>query len=437
MHIQEFSVANFKSFKDINTLSLMATKSVSGYKDVDENNLYEIPGVDLKLMKTKAIYGANSSGKSNIIKALNVFIDVIKNSVIDKNILSKVDCFRFSTVSEISPSFFQIVFWENNVKYRYGFEATNEEITSEWLYHKPGKREESLFIRDGQKLTEINKKNFIEGSILLKFIDVEKGNNEFFRSNALLLTTLSTFGFAKVCSNVIKAISSINVISGLGDFDLKRNAEERLQDENLKEYILNILKFGDIGIKDLNIFKFGEDDLEDKNSNSSKKKKKENVFVFSVRPKFDEFNIEDGSGLIFFSQESEGTQKLFELAPYIYESFKNETPLIIDEFDARFHPLLTREIIKLFNSINSRSPQLVFTTHDTNLLDSKIFRKDQIDFVEKDSFSSSHLYSLIEFKGERNSKNFESDYIKGKYGAIPYLGDFSKLFDLIDNAEKN
>ena len=123
--------------------------------------------------------------------------------------------------------------------------------------------------------------------------------------------------------------------------------------------------------------------------------------------------------------ESEGTQKLFELSPYIYDAIREQEVIVVDEFDARFHPLLTRKIVELFNSTENQGAQLIFTTHDTNLLSSNLLRRDQIEFVEKDRFGASHLYSLVEFKGIRKTASFEKDYIQGKYGAIPFLGDFS------------
>ena len=123
--------------------------------------------------------------------------------------------------------------------------------------------------------------------------------------------------------------------------------------------------------------------------------------------------------------ESEGTQKLFELSPYIYDAIREQEVIVVDEFDARFHLLLTRKIVELFNSTENQGAQLIFTTHDTNLLSSNLLRRDQIEFVEKDRFGASHLYSLVEFKGIRKTASFEKDYIQGKYGAIPFLGDFS------------
>ena len=439
MYIQEFSVGNYKSFKDINTLSLMATKSVSVYADVDDHNLFSLNHSGLRMMKTKALYGANASGKSNIIKALSLFINIVKNSVINKSVLSEVDNFRFSVVSDTEPSYFQLIFWQDGTRYRYGFEVDREKVYSEWLYHKASLREEPLFIREGLKVIEVNKTSFGEGDTLLNLFDVDKGENDLFRSNSLVLTTLSTFGMAKISANIIRSIASINVVSGLGDYNLTRSAEDSMENEDIKKYILGILKFGDIGIKNIQHFDIGEISSSNKveDNKVNKKKKSDSVVVLSLRPKYNENKEEVGLGWLPFFYESEGTKKLFEIAPCIYESFKNETPLIIDEFDARFHPLLTKEIIKLYNSPQNKSSQLIFTTHDTNLLDNKIFRKDQIDFVEKDSYGASHLYSLIEFKGVRNSSSFENDYIKGKFGAIPYLGDFNKLFDLIEHGEKN
>jgi AAA15 family ATPase/GTPase len=118
---------------------------------------------------------------------------------------------------------------------------------------------------------------------------------------------------------------------------------------------------------------------------------------------------------------------MFELSPFIYKALKEGSPLFIDEFDSRFHPLLTKKIVELFNSAENKQAQLVFTTHDTNLLSSELLRRDQIDFVEKDKYGASHLYSLIEIKGIRNDASFEKDYIQGKYGAIPFLGNFIHL----------
>ena len=127
--------------------------------------------------------------------------------------------------------------------------------------------------------------------------------------------------------------------------------------------------------------------------------------------------------------ESEGSKKMFEVSPLILDALNENRVLIMDEFDARFHPLLTRKIVELFNSNLNKGSQFVFATHDTNLLNAKLLRRDQVCFVEKDKYGASHFYSLVDFKGVRNDASFEKDYVSGKYGAIPFLGDFSSIIE--------
>jgi AAA15 family ATPase/GTPase len=126
--------------------------------------------------------------------------------------------------------------------------------------------------------------------------------------------------------------------------------------------------------------------------------------------------------------ESEGTRKLIYLAGPLIDTLKHGKVLFIDEFDARLHPLITHQIISLFNSNNTNpnNAQLIFATHDTNLLSNRLFRRDQIWFAEKDKLGATHFYSLVEYK-VRNDASFEKDYIRGKYGAIPFIGDLAQL----------
>jgi hypothetical protein len=130
-----------------------------------------------------------------------------------------------------------------------------------------------------------------------------------------------------------------------------------------------------------------------------------------------------------YIMESEGTKKMFEISPAIFQSLEQGSVLIIDEFDARFHPLLSRKIVELFNSPSNLAAQFIFATHDTNLLSPQLLRRDQICFVEKDKQGASHFYSLADFKGVRNDASYEKDYIAGRYGAIPFLGDFQTLLE--------
>lgn len=432
MELQEFSFGNFRSFKEINTLNLTAAKLKSKYKHVDANNIFStVNPENFSFLKSKAIYGANASGKSNIIKALVTFIRILKSSVKDDKVLTMVDSFRLSTETENGPTFFQIIFWDENTKYRYGFELNDENIFSEWLYGKPGKKEMCYFIREGSEIIELDKTNFAEGDKLNSLIS-DDVDNELFRNNSLFLSTLSSFGFGKISKRIVESISSFTVISGLGHQGMYAFAGDSLEDKEKKKYILDFLKKGDIGIEDLNSVEISNKDLPDDVEDEIRKdfENKKRKLLLSSRKKYNDKNeFVENETFSFRIHESEGTQKLFELSPFIYKTLKESKVLIIDEFDARFHPLLTQKILELFNSKENKGAQLIITTHDTNLLSSKLLRKDQIEFVEKDKYGISHLYSLAEFKGVRNDASFEKDYIHGKYGAIPFLGNFKNILD--------
>jgi len=427
MIIQEFSFGNFRSFKDIQTLNLASAKIKSKYETIDKNNLIiDSKYKDVSFLKSKAIYGANASGKSNIVKAFVAFIRIIKQSVKDEEILDIVEPFRLSTETEKEPSFFQLIFWVDNIRYRYGFELDEKKIFAEWLYSKSGERELPFFIRDNQEIIKIDKTNFSEGNKLVSLFDENANKNEIFRENSLFLSSISSLGFGKLSKELVDNIASIFVINGLGHRGLYPHAGELLNDEKRKKYIIDFLKYGDTGIEDIGAFDVSSDS-ENKNDSETEKKKR---LVFSTRKKYNEnLEINGDEPFLFNMMESEGTLKLFELSPFVFEALKENRPLIIDEFDARFHPLLTKKIIELFNSKQNSSSQIIFITHDTNLLSADFLRRDQIEFVEKDKYGASHLYSLVQFKGIRNTASFEKDYINGKYGAIPFLGDFRKLLN--------
>jgi len=155
--------------------------------------------------------------------------------------------------------------------------------------------------------------------------------------------------------------------------------------------------------------------------------------VQTIHKKFNEEGIFISNELFDINDESEGTQKIFSLAGPIIDTLKNGKMLIIDEFDARLHPKLSLAIVEMFNSKegNPNNAQLIFMTHDTNLLSNKLFRRDQVWFTEKNRYGATALYSLVEYK-VRNDASFESDYIKGRYGAIPYIRSLDNLVDVDD-----
>lgn len=423
--IKEFSFGNYRSFKEIQSLNMTASK----INELAENNTILLNDKQ-SLLKSKAIYGANASGKSNIVKALVCFIKVIKNSVKDEKILDLIETFKLSDETENEPSFFQLIFELDNTQFRYGFELTDKEIKSEWLYGIPNEREVCFFVREGNTIKDISKINFEEGHKLLSLYNDSEGENEVFRSNSLFLSAVAAMN-GKLSKQISNAISSITVLTGLQDKQLYNISGPNLKDAATRNKITDFLKIADLGINSLDLIEVvTENMLKDVPAEYIKKMDKENKMdlLFSIHDKFNAKKEKIGeANLQFLSSQSEGTLKMFEISTFLMNAIEKGETLVIDEFDARLHPLISKRIVELFNSAGNKSAQLIFVTHDTNLLSADLLRRDQIDFVEKDKYGESHLYSLVQFKGIRNTASFEKDYIKGKYGAIPFLGDFNQL----------
>jgi len=429
INIVDFSFENYRSFKEMNALNMTAAKIKSKNTEIDETNVFEI-NKD-KLLKTKVIYGANASGKSNAISALSDFFMIVAEDAANsqKNFLNMLEPFHLASETENKPTFFQLIFILDEVKYRYGFEADKKKVHSEWLYATPKEREVTLFIRNNNSYTNISKKHFNELNKTIKLIGNEK---EIVNEQTLLLPTLSSFGFTKLSKKIIDGFKSIHLQSFNKQFsqavkmlninykeavDLLATAIEEAKEgssANLNE-VLSLLNFTDRDIKDIEIRKLGGEN-----------------FIKVIKDQYNKKGQQTNSVSIdFLYTASEGTLRFFTLFSSILGALKTGSVLLLDEIDRSLHPLLSKKIIELFNSKhNKNNAQLIFTTHDTNLLSHNLMRRDQIDFVEKDKFGASHLYSLVNFKGVRNTDSFEKDYLQGKYGAIPFLGNFAETFNL-------
>ncbi len=392
----EFTVGNYLSFKEPVTLSMTATDERAKFEKLNENNVFKIDD-ELSLLKSAAVYGANASGKSNFVKAMGFMRWFIVNSSKNTQIGESIDVeeFRLSTETEGKPSFFEIVFILEGRIYRYGFEVDKKRVISEWLFHVPKVKESKLFNRNGNEIEMTN--IFKEGNLI-----ADKT-----RSNALFLSVNAQFN-GKISTKILGWFeSNFKVIFGLHTDAYRPIAIQYFS--KYKNKILKLIQKLDLGIDDIKLVEG-------------------NLITF--HKKYDrEGNVVSPAILDFDENESEGTKKLFDLAVPILDTLKNGEVLVIDELDARLHPLMTRTIIDLFNSndTNPHNAQLIFMTHDTNLLNKIVFRRDQIWFVEKNEEGVSDLYSLVEFKVD-NDSNFEDDYIKGKYGAIPFIGNFIQLF---------
>jgi len=403
----EFTVGNHLSFKDKKTLSLEA----SSIKEFEENT-FKV--TNYNLLKSAVVYGANSSGKSNLLKSfITMQSIVIKSAQMSSTDKIDVKPFLLNTETEIMPSYFEILILIGAERYRYGFEADETMIYSEWLFQRTSKTERPLFYRD---------KNKIE---VTKYFSEGVGIEEKTRENALFLSAVDQWN-GKISKKIIRWFSNqIFFFSGLVH-EHRRNITIEYYKE-LNNDVSDFISQFNLGFND---FKF------DKNNQNS-------AFHTLFPDVQTRHNKYDKQGKItgehwfdLYTQESSGTNKIFDFSGVIMAGLEIGATIIIDELDAKLHPLLTLAVVKLFNSPehNSKNAQLIFATHDTNLLSYGAFRRDQIYFTEKNQFEETDLYSLVEYKDEngvkpRNDRSFEKDYINGRYGAIPFIGDFSNLIN--------
>lgn len=427
----QFSVRNFRTFKEKATLSLIASnydKETRETENIAVNNLY-----NLRILKSAVIYGANASGKSKFIEALMFMKRFAVNSSKEsqKGEAIDVEPFKLNKESELQPSEFEVIFLYKKEMYRYGFEVDKDKVVSEWLYHKPKTKEVELFYRDFQHF-DIHSRNFPKGATLVR--------EELIRNNALLLSVAAQFNDT-TCENIIEWFKNLKTISGLKEEGYQGYTMGKTQDSKHKERILELLKAADLGIQDvklemLDVTNLPKDMPKKLREMILKKSKEDNTEFFAdiltSHKKFD--NAKQHIGNINFSlddDESFGTRKFFALTGPVLDAIENGYTLVVDELDSKLHPNLVCKIVALFNSkkLNPSNAQLIFNTHDTNLLSSGLFRKDQVWFTEKDKYGEAKLYSLADFKSESVRKNeaFEDNYIRGKYGAVPFLGFFDNL----------
>lgn len=428
----QFSVENFLSFKDQAVISMIASKRRSKDKSLDENSTFEaFPGI--KLLKTAVIYGANGSGKSNLFKAIgfmkNLTINSSKESQADEEI--DITPFLVNTCTPEKPSKFEIIFILNETMYQYEFSVSSKRIEREKLIsrHKHKEKDKILFERNNNEIKVFNE--FPEG----------KGLEKRTRDNALFVSVCANFD-GEISGEVIRWFRSVRVIRGLNDQGLISFTKKQLDNPESSKKIKSFLKAFDLGIENL---KNSEKELPnskmprevlDHLKSLIEKNLPSNVSVgFSAGRISTEHRVfnEHGklAGVIDFDleeNESEGTKKLIALSGPFINALEKSLIIFMDEFDARLHPIISQQIIKIFNSSgeNTNNSQLVVISHDTNLLDKDLLRRDQIWFTEKDIFGASHLTSLLEYR-VRNDASFEKDYIAGKYGAIPFIGKTSML----------
>ena len=422
----EFQIGNFRSFRDSQKFTMQAAPLRSNDIGLEEGNVFTASGY--RLLKTKGIYGANASGKSNLRKAIAIFLHMVSKSVSQEHLTKQIWDERFQLINEWDhePIFFQYTFLLDETVYRYGFQINDGIISYEWLFGKEEKGDEGeYFMRTSEKL-QIDDKLFLGSGI---YMDLAKsGDNELFRPDALFLTGAALNG-NKFAKSIRNEIINLAVIDGLDDSAAVQAAIRVLTKgtDQEKAALKDLIRASDTGVSDIKFLKVPDSIMERaviQRDRESTAEDEEWHALFSVHSKYDDDgNIVDEISVPFDEWESEGTSKILGIGAVILRSLRSGKAIVIDEFDARFHPNLTLKIVQLFNSskTNPHNAQLIFITHDSGLLRRAELRRDQICLINKDRFGISSIHTLIEYKGVRKDASYEKEYLNGSYEAVPYL----------------
>ncbi|MDB6134639.1 MAG: abortive phage resistance protein-like protein [Verrucomicrobiales bacterium] len=442
-----FTVTNYRSFHGEQTLSMIANSRIKDH----ESHLLPLPDQGEHVLPTAIFYGANGAGKSNLVRALTLMQSLVLHGTRSGKGVPH-DPFVLSQKARSEPTVLEIRILTGGHLLEYGFKMDNEVILEEWLIRIQGKREQIIFERvtDGSSVTVK-----LSGSRLMaRFLGGDKLKAQAqvgALPNQLFVSTLAgslppveqgeIFGLLrKWFIETLRIISPDPFFYGLPNF-LRIN-------NNVREFTEEFLVNASTGVKTLSIASrpvlfskvFGER-LQADPANADvlmakAAKNKDNCPGVEVMPDGTfmghYLETEVGSGgfktSLPFSEHSDGTRRLTHLLPALFLSRSEPMVIVIDEIDRSLHPLLARRFIEYFIAENTgHQSQMILTTHDTNLLDLDLFRRDEIWFVEKNEDGASHLYSLAEFK-VRTDLKVDSGYLNGRFGAIPFLGGLDKLF---------
>lgn len=374
-----FRLNNIFSFRDETTLDLQAAKIQTEKGKALSGNMF--PAAGGQVLKSVSVFGANASGKSNVIKGIKACVDMIRTShTYNENTIFAVAPFKFDGYDK-NPSSFFVRFIIDGIEYEYSFSMTRTEILTEHLFYYPKGRRSLVFSRDESKGPD--KKNIYEFKQAIKRpMDVAANTSR----KTLFISRASQMD-RDIAKRVFRFFSEDVVL------DYKESAmpiDSFMKTR--KEQILEILNTADSDIVDIRI-----------QGNALKTFHKGNPDIA-----FD-----------FDTEESEGTKTFFQMMLSMIDFIRNGRTLLIDEIDTSLHPHLVEYIINLFN--NSDNAQLIYTTHNTHLLNTDFQRRDQVYFVNKREDGCSDLYSLYDFKDFRDTFDMEKAYLQGRFDAVPYL----------------
>lgn len=419
----EFSVSNFRSIKNEQILSMLAESSQAKPDNMASVELSA--GGCLSVLKSAVIYGANASGKTNIIKAFFTCISFIQRSAtnIVGDAITCYDPFIFEQTTAFSPIVFKLLFiGKDNIKYSYQFSYNRYEIISEILEYYPKGQRATLFTRTNSE-GETTHSHVIS---LTKNVTNQRIKKEVFK-NQLYLSQFGSTIVHEQLTEVYLFFKNIDVWNSQNSVYTK-NMQEKLssdllepQNEALRKRLVKLIQISDTKIEDIRI---------SKEPDSDKVRPQKGEYALFGQHSLFENDKKIGNKELPFREESAGSNILFAIGGYILKKLETGGVMFIDELDNSLHPKLTKFLVKLFNNpiSNPKNAQLVCATHEVTLLDKDMFRMDQVWFTEKNKFGASELYSIKDFDGVREGIPFDKWYHNGKFGGEPKIREIEFIF---------
>ena len=411
-----FAAENHRSIRERQVLNLEATND----DHLAESRVLDADG--LRLLRSVAIYGPNASGKSNFLDAMITMRQLVQAAPPRSEEQEiPVEPFRLSRKTAAQPTTFECTFLLDGMRYRYGFAADKKQVHEEWLMRqKIGHKEARLFTREGQDI-DVNGEQFREGMERKQFAL----KNTFFLSLCAQLN-------GEIAGKVMNWFRRLRFVTGLSDTGYFHFTATRLQDPKAQQQLEEFAKRADLSICGLSskIADKGSIVLPDNLPEQDRARLIEEIAMANTEIKtrhtlFDDDGHEDGTVEFDLKKdESEGTRKFIALSGPLHHTVEDGGVLIVDEFEARLHPLLTQQIIEWFHSpLNPGRAQLVLATHDVLLMEPERIRRDQVWFCEKDAHGATGVYSLAEFKPQqvRPTTKFSRQYMLGLFGGVPKL----------------
>lgn len=425
--IVQITLANYRSIHAEQTLSFVAERGTR-----HKGNLIPRPGY--RLLKAVALFGANASGKSNFVRAIGEMRDFVRDSATKMNDGDPIVCaqpYRLDPASRSAPSRFEITFVTDGVQYVYGFAATRERVHEEWLTatRENSNAEVFGFTRYMQVNSELEEWRF-RGTLT----NIAHLLPRHPRANALLLSIAVRNDVTELLPAYRYLREYVSMLDMSGAIEsLFREATRRCKgDGEMLQQATSLLRDADTGIENIEIDPISLADILALATDVSLKQ--QDLIMAANRFTNPDFGMcvassrQDTLGKAiefdFVQDESRGTNRFFTAAVFLLDALQEGAFLVIDELDASMHPLLTRRLLEMFQSpdANPNGAQLLFTTHDAVLLDSALFRRDQIILAEKRS-GASIFYSLADIEPPiRSTESFLRNYLAGRYGGTPHLG---------------